>query len=52
MVETWREKLDQNSYMVVFQFDLLKPFDCIPHDLLILRLMIFMELFIVDIFLL
>ena len=38
LIEDWREKLDQNFLVGVVLTDLSKEFDCIPHDLLIVKL--------------
>ena len=38
LIENWKEKLDQNFYVGAIITDLLKAFDCIPHDLLIAKL--------------
>ena len=38
MREEWMENLDKNIFVGVVLTDLLKAFDCIPHDLLIAKL--------------
>ena len=38
MVEEWKEYLDNNFIVRAVLTDLSKSFDCIPHDLLIVRL--------------
>ena len=36
-IEEWRKKLDNNNFIGVTLRDLLKTFDCIPHDLVIAK---------------
>ena len=38
VIEDWKKALDQNRYVAAIFMDLLKAFDCLPHDLLILKL--------------
>ena len=38
MIEGWRHCLDNSGAIVVVVMDLLKAYDCIPHDLLIAKL--------------
>ena len=38
LLEEWREKLDKNFVVGAVLMDLFKAFDCIPHDLIIVKL--------------
>lgn len=38
MFETWKKATDNNNSLGALLNDLLKPFDCLSHNLLILRL--------------
>ena len=38
IVEDWRKSLDNNKFTAAILMDLSKAFDCLPHDLLLLKL--------------
>ena len=38
IVEDWKQALDKNYYLAAVLMDLSKAFDCLPHDLLIVKL--------------
>lgn len=38
VIEDWKKNLDQNEYLAAILMDLSKVFDCLPHDLLLLKL--------------
>ena len=38
IIEDWKQALDENKYVAAFSMDLSKAFDCLPHDLLLLKL--------------
>jgi hypothetical protein len=38
IVEDWKSFLDDNKYLAAILMDLSKAFDCLPHDLLLLKL--------------
>ena len=41
LLEGWREKLDKNFIVGAVLMDLSKAFDCIPHDLIIAKLVVY-----------
>ena len=38
VIEDWKNALDKNEYLAAILMDLSKAFDCLPHDLLLLKL--------------
>ena len=38
VIEDWKQALDQNKYVAAILMDLFKAFDCLSHDLLLLKL--------------
>ena len=38
IIEDWKESLDKNHYVAAILMDLSKAFDCLPHNLLVLKL--------------
>ena len=38
IIEDWKKAIDDNQYIAAVLMDLSKAFDCLPHDLLILKL--------------
>ena len=38
LIKNWKKSLDQNKFAGVVLMDLSKGFDCIPHDLLIVKM--------------
>lgn len=38
IIEDWKKALDENKYVAAILMDLSKAFDCLPHDLLLLKI--------------
>jgi hypothetical protein len=38
--EDWHEALDKNQYVATVLMDLSKAFDCLPHDILLIKIWI------------
>jgi hypothetical protein len=38
VIEDWKHALDNNEYLAAILMEILKAFDCLPHDLLLLKL--------------
>ena len=38
IIEDWKQALDDNKYVAAILMDLSKAFDCLPHELLLLKL--------------
>lgn len=38
IIEDWKKALDQNKFVAAILMDLSKAFDCLPHDILLLKL--------------
>ena len=38
VIEDWKHALDKNEYLAAILMEILKVFDCLPHDLLLLKL--------------
>jgi hypothetical protein len=38
VIEDWKKAVDNNLYVAAVLMDLSKAFDCLPHDLLLLKL--------------
>ena len=37
IIEDWKQALDENKYVAAILMDSSKAFDCLPHDLLLLK---------------
>ena len=38
IIDDWKQALDENKYVAAILMDVSKAFDCLPHDLLLLKL--------------
>jgi len=38
IIEDWKKALDDNTFIAAILMDLSKAFECLPHDLLLLKL--------------
>jgi hypothetical protein len=38
IIEDWKKALDENKYIAAILMDLSNSFDCLPHDLILLKL--------------
>ena len=44
VIDNWKQALDDNKYVAVIIMDLTNAFDCLPYDLLLLKLKVFRKM--------